>query len=158
MVPIDPDRQDMGDDQLARLEAAVDAGNMDEFTHIYQSIDLNELPAVDLVRIARLALNHGAINLAKDACNRGLARFPDSFELVKMHTIFQPPHITVSRRPPQAGTRANTQWLTAHGDEYRGKWVALRAGTLVASATSIDELIKKTGEVRRKNIFITPVH
>lgn len=157
-VPTNAESASPGDKQMALLEAAAIVDNVAQFTDIYRSMNLDDRPENDIVSIVQLALSIGAIALAEVACKYGLTRFPNHDELKKMRTIFEPPRITVSRRRPPAGIRANTEWLTAHGDEYRGKWVALRAGSLVASANSIDELLKLTGDVRGTDILITPVH
>jgi hypothetical protein len=143
---------------MALLEAAAIAGNIDQFNDIYQGIDLHGRPESDMVCIVHLALGIGAMTAARETCAYGLTHFPANGELIKMQTIFTPPRITVNRQPSPAGTRANTEWLATHGDEYRGKWVALQAGVLVASGNSVDEILQVTGDVRGTNIFITPVH
>jgi hypothetical protein len=157
-APTNADSASPGDKRMAVLEAAAIVGNIAQFTEVYRSMNLDDRSANDVVSIVQLALSIGAIALAEEACKYGLTRFPNHDELKKMSTIFEPPRITVSRRQPPTGTRANTQWLTAHGDDYRGKWVALRAGTLIASASSIDELLKIIGDVKGTGIFIAPVH
>ena len=36
--------------------------------------------------------------------------------------------------------RADYEWLRVNGDRFRGRWVALDGGTLVASAATLREL------------------
>jgi hypothetical protein len=157
-TPTSADWSSAIDKPLALLEAAAVAGNLEQFTAVFRSIDLASAPENDMVHIAQLALNCGAATLAREACEQGLKRFPNNRGLGKMQTIFAPPRITISTRQPSTGTRANTQWLADHGDAYRGKWVALRAGELVAVANSVDALLKITGDVKGTGIFITPIH
>ncbi len=132
--------------------------NPEQFTEVYRTMNLVNCNADDLVHIARLALSVGALNIAKETCETGLQRFPDNEELTRMSRIFAPPRITVSRRRLPTGTRANTLWLKLHGDNYRGKWVALRAGELLASANTVNELVAITGDVKGTDIFILPIH
>ncbi len=131
--------------------------NPEQFTEVYRTMNLVNCNADDLVHIARLALSVGALNIAKETCETGLQRFPDNEELTRMSRIFAPPRITVSRRRLPTGTRANTEWLKAHSAEYRGKWVALENGTLIAAADTVDALIHVTGEVNGTNVFIVPI-
>lgn len=147
-----------GDYQMALLEATAEIGNIEQFTEVYNAMNLDNCAASDLVHVARLALSVGALNLAKATCEFGVQRFPEDNELNRMNRIFAPPNIKISRRPPPSGTRANTLWLKSHGDYYRGKWVALRAGELLASAKTIDELVAITGDVKGTGIFILPIH
>ena len=156
--PTSANGSNLTDKKIALLEAIAVVGNIDQFARIYREINLNDRTENDIVCIVQLALNIGAPSLAKEACERGLTRFPNNKELSEMYSIFAPPQVTVSQRQPLPGIRLNTEWLTAHGDEYRGKWVALRAGTLVAAADSVNDLLKITGDVRGKDIFITPIH
>lgn len=157
-TPTSVDSTHPGDKQIALLQAYAVIGNVDQFTSTYQEIDLGDRPVKDIIYIVQLALSIGAIALAKDACVQGLKRYTDNSELNKMYTVLAPPRISVSKRKSPTGIGSNTVWLKAHGDEYHGKWVALRAGTLVAVADSVKELLKVTGDVRGTDLFILSVH
>lgn len=145
------------DYQVALLEAAAAINNIEQFTEVFKAMNLESCTAEDLIQIIRLALSTGGLGIAKETCELGLRRFPNDSELNRMSRIFAPPRITISQRPSPTGTRANTLWLKAHGDNYRGKWVALRAGDLIASAKTIDELVAITGDVKGTDIFILPI-
>lgn len=51
---------------------------------------------------------------------------------------------------------ANRQWLKDHRLQYRGKWVALQKGHLLAEAPSANELIQKLDSVQ--HILLTSVY
>lgn len=67
-----------------------------------------------------------------------------------------PPNIRVASEPPSAGPgafRANAEWLEANRDkpEYKGKWVALRAGEVLAadqSRVSLQKNLRRDGVER----------
>jgi hypothetical protein len=46
-------------------------------------------------------------------------------------------------------------WLKQHWDEYRGKWIAVRHGELLAAADSLDEIVDQVGELKNSKIMVT---
>jgi hypothetical protein len=44
---------------------------------------------------------------------------------------------------------ADYEWLTEHEDAYRGYWVALRGGVLIAKAVSVKDLLAALGPEKR---------
>jgi hypothetical protein len=51
---------------------------------------------------------------------------------------------------------ANRQWLKEHRLQYRGKWVALQKGHLLAEAPSANELIQKLDSIQ--HVLLTAVY
>jgi hypothetical protein len=51
---------------------------------------------------------------------------------------------------------ANRQWLKDHRLQYRGKWVALQEGHLLAEAPSANELIQKLDSIQ--HVLLTAVY
>jgi hypothetical protein len=51
---------------------------------------------------------------------------------------------------------ANRQWLKEHRAKYRGKWVALQKGHLLAEAPSANELIQKLDSIQ--HVLLTAVY
>jgi len=50
------------------------------------------------------------------------------------------PRVLRDDLPPQPGLVDDHTWLKQHSEEYRGQWVALCNGTLVAAAPTGSEL------------------
>ena len=48
--------------------------------------------------------------------------------------------LTTKRELPDP--RPNDQWLKAHKEEYRGQWVALHNGVLIAHGTDREEVVR----------------
>ncbi len=146
--------------EMAALEAAVAASTVQDaspFARAYQAIHWNNHPADHFARVVRLALSVGAPTVAQEAAAKGAQRYPDHAELQKMAHILAPPTVTASKAPPRPGIQANRDWLNAHWDDYRGRWVALRDGELLAAADSLDGLSEQVGELNNSGILVTPL-
>src|SRR5690606_2618637 len=103
----------------------------------------------------RLALKVGAHIIARKLALEGVERFPEDAELKKMARILGPPKVAVSNRPAEPGIGDNMAWLTAHWEEYKGKWVALRDGQVLATADSFEGVIEQVGPVKNTGILVT---
>jgi hypothetical protein len=66
------------------------------------------------------------------------------------------PKVTV--HPAQSGDQilANNQWLKDHQAQYRGRWVALRNGHLMADAASVADLLQHIDST--ENTLLTVVY
>jgi hypothetical protein len=147
-------------EEMARLEAAAEASTVFDvapFAAAYEAVRWSERPADDYARAVHLALGIGAHLIARNLALEGAKRYPSHAELQKMAYILAPPKVTVSTRPPDPSAKGNMAWLKKHWDEYRGRWVALRGGELLAVADSLDGLIEQVGEIKNSGIMVTPV-
>lgn len=57
-----------------------------------------------------------------------------------MERAIAPGRVQVLASHGRGGSQESMAWLRAHGDEYRGQWVALRAGELLGSHPDRREL------------------
>ncbi len=132
-------------DVLARLEAAARVGDEQAFLAAKDAVDWDARPAGDFLRAVQLALSAGAHIAARHLAAQGAARYPDSAELQKYARVLAPPQVIRATAQPNAGLRANRDWIMAHGAEYHGQWVALRNGQLLAVGASLDAVIAQMG-------------
>ena len=146
------------DYSLLLLQIAVDSKDETTFIRIYQAIAWEQRSAEDILIAIDLALAVGAYLAARKLAMKGIQKYPNHRELKKMSTLLAPPKITVSKRKPDPGIRANRDWLKNNRAEYTGSWVALRNGKLLHSAHSADQLIAEIGEIKNKNILVTKVY
>jgi hypothetical protein len=140
----------------ALLEAAAQAGDVAAFLDGYYATRWHDQPAEVLVRVIRLALQAGAHVAARELSKLGLQSYPMNPDVQRLASIFYS-NKPGRRSPPDPSTAANLNWIRTHASEYRGKWVALRGEALLASADSLDNLLKITGDVRGTDIFVGPV-
>lgn len=144
------------DNEIEMLEAAAESGNEAYFVTAMKSIDWQGRPPEDFSHAARLALEAGAYGAARDISALGAKRFPNEASLQEYARILAPPKV-IGRRASQApGIRANRDWLKAHADEYRGKWIILCKGVLVSAADSFDDLTRN--HVTTNDLLITKVY
>jgi Family of unknown function (DUF5678) len=90
----------------------------------------------------RAILNSGTLQGAREVAERGLALYPDHPELRRLHHAFRP--YEVRSRPDLRidDPRPNYEWLERNSGQYRGKWVGLDAGELVAAADTLKEVLE----------------
>ena len=119
---------------LTALEIAAELGDEEAFVEAASEIDWSQCRATEFVRAVRLALAAGAHLLARHLAMRGTRLYPGHRELEQMARILAPPRVVRTDLPSVPSLRANQAWLQAHADEYRGQWVALRDGVLLARA------------------------
>ncbi|MEW5986556.1 MAG: hypothetical protein AB1791_07990 [Chloroflexota bacterium] len=143
--------------QLEKAAAASDPYDVSAFVTAVKAVDWDSRPAADFVRAVYLALNAGAHLTARHLAMAGAARFPDHAELQKMAYILAPPKATVSKSGPHPENKGNMAWLKENWDTYRGRWVALRGGQLLAVADSLDGLVAQVGEIRNTSILVTSI-
>ena len=142
-------------DITALLETAVQADDVHAFMEIVEHIDWSCQSPADFVSAVHLALAVGAHLAARHLAMQGHRLHPDHEELDKMTTILAPPTVSPSSRPADPSGRLDFEWLEQHAAEYRGQWVALQQGRLLAAALTVRELKKDLDDT--KEIFLARV-
>lgn len=107
---------------------------------------------------ADLEMERGDWNGAWKIATEGLQHFPDHAELQKYAYILAPPKVTVVPRDPSRDVRADREWLKQNRAEYRGRWVAIKNGQLLAVGNSYDEVRAQVGPVKNTGILITKIY
>lgn len=110
-------------------------------------------PPADFVRAVHLALKAGAYLAACRISAEGAKHHPEDSEVQKQARVLAPPTVISGRIPPDPARKANRRWLEAHGNEYRGQWVAVRDGELLGAAKSPEELVEQVGDT--KDVMLT---
>ena len=164
-APVRPDETTSADhsefqDDMVQLELAAEmaaVNNLQPFLLIYRQIDWQTRSGDDFAQAARLALRVGAPLIARECALTGSQRFPDHAELQKIARLLSPPE---ARSVPGQGNtswKANRAWFQQHWDAYRGHWVALRDGQLLAVADDVNGLAAQVGELKGTDILITSI-
>jgi len=135
-------------DLWARMEAAAEAGDERGFAAAFKGIDWTRQTPDAIMRAVRLAITADAPLVARKLATEGAQRHPEHAELQKAARILAPPRVIRSDLPPNPGMAHNVRWLKEQGAPYRGSWVALREGQLLAIADSLQALIERVGKHR----------
>jgi hypothetical protein len=150
------DRAKDSGDGIVALETAAEMGDETTFVQAASQIDWLKRSAPDFARAVHLALAAGAHMLARNLASQGARLYPDHPELRKMAHILAPPRVVNADIPPTPSVRANQAWLRDHAHEYKGQWVALQEGTLLAvgaAAREVWERLESTDGVMLTKVF-----
>jgi hypothetical protein len=139
---------------IARLQAASTQGDERAFIRVCQTIDWQARSANDHIAAIQLALAAGAHLAARHLALEAAQRFPDHVEIQKYAHVLSPPSVTKSTLPADPSVKANRDWLSTHGDLYRGQWVVLQNGQLLVAASSPDALNVEVGNTRGALLLI----
>jgi hypothetical protein len=128
------------EDPMVSLRLASELGSEELFARAARSMNWARCSAAEFVEAVRLALKVGAHLTALNLVTRGVQRYPQNSNLQKMNRLLGPPRVLKTNLPPIPSLKANTEWIHTHAVEYRGQWVALQEGRLIASASRVREL------------------
>jgi antitoxin (DNA-binding transcriptional repressor) of toxin-antitoxin stability system len=142
--------------EMATLRDAAKRHNEKAFVAAMRSMDWSNRPAEDFLIAAKLALEAGAFDAARHLSTLGVKAHPGDSRLLKYADALAPPKIIRRQLSQDSSIKANRDWLKTHGEEHRGRWIALRDGVLVGEATSFSDLVKEVG--KGKDILITKVY
>ena len=97
-------------------------------------------PETFLEEIRRI-VNSGTLEGTREVAERGLALFPDHAELRRLHHVLRPFRARVVPGGPNSfDATPNYEWLKKNGGHYRGNWVGLDMGELVAASKDYEEV------------------
>ena len=128
------------DEGMAQLIAATETGEELIFVQVLERIDWRSRDAQNYVYATQLALSISAYASARRLVAEAFHKFPDHPAVQKMARILSPPKAIPVRRDPDSSLQANRDWFARHSQEYRGQWVALKDGRLLAAASTLKEL------------------
>jgi hypothetical protein len=86
--------------------------------------------------------NSGTLRGAREVAEQGLALYPDHPELRQAHYALRPFEVRSNPRFKIADPSASYDWIKNNSGKYRGQWVALSNGELVAAANSLDQILQ----------------
>ena len=133
------------------MQLAAEEGDAAGYMRAARAIDWDRRNARDFVNAVKWALAAGAHLKARELAGKGAELFPDDHELVKMARILAPPKF-VGTSPADPAVKLNREWLRRHGEQYRGKWVAVRKGKLLAAASTLKALLEQVPD-RNHTLF-----
>ncbi len=133
------------------LQLAAEEGDAASYVRAASGIDWEHQNARAFVDAVKWALAAGAHLKARELATQGAELFPHDPELVNMARILAPPKI-IGRTPADPAVKLNRDWLVQHAEEYHGKWVAVREGRLLATASTLRDLLKQVSD-RNHTLF-----
>lgn len=142
-------------DLMESLADAAQAGDVRAFVSACSAVDWQTRSAEDHAWAIQLALSAGAHLAARNLASQAAKRFPSHPEMQRYNRVLAPPTVTKSTLPADPSLAANRDWLATCGHLYQGKWVGLRNGQLLDSASSLTALAEQIGDT--KGVLLTKV-
>ncbi len=142
---------------LEELRQAAADGMQTEFIEAIVNIDHWQYP-LHIKEAIELALKMGCYGTATKLANDGVKLYPEDNQLQKLARVLAPPKVVKTGVPPNKGLGASMKWLKAYGDEYRGQWVVIDNGELLAHSSIRSELTEILENLStRDGIVVTKV-
>lgn len=88
----------------------------------------------------RRIIESGTLQGTREVAERGLELYPDHPELQRLHHALRPFEVRVVPGYNSFDPRPNYEWFRKNAKGYRGKWVGLDRGELVAACDSFEEV------------------
>jgi hypothetical protein len=158
LLPIEQTYAYHYDREMLQLERAVLLEDEEEFIHLVNQMNWQIRCADDYLKAVKLALRVGAHLTARRLSQEGATRFPNHVEIGKYARVLAPVKTIRSDVPSDPGVAKNNLWLKRHRNEYRGSWVALRDGELLASGKSLQDVKNQVGPLKNSRILVTRVY
>jgi hypothetical protein len=127
-------------DLESTLEQTAREGNSHQFAKVIGSVDFGDYPAGTIAHAIGLALQLDLGRIAIELAQTGMRLYPDDDRLQKAARVLKKPEVLGTRPATGKGLDKSHVWLQKHAEQYHGKWVAVRAGKLLASADSFNAL------------------
>lgn len=132
-------------------------GNSESFIEIVNQLDLSTLSAEVIIQIIDYSLDMGLVIMARKISQQGSSLHSENDELQKYNRILSPPKVIRKDLPPYPQAELNVRWLKENWSAYRGQWVAIKEGVLLASAPNARELISRFDYKKNSKVLITRV-
>jgi hypothetical protein len=101
----------------------------------------NPTPESFIEEIRRI-IEAGTLKGTREIAARGLELYPDHPELQRLHHALRPFEVRVVPGYNSFDPRPNYEWLKKNAVNYRGKWVGLDMGELVAATDTFEEVVQ----------------
>lgn len=95
----------------------------------------------------RTALQDGDLKTAHQLAFQAVEHYPDHEEIKKFAYLLAPPMVILGNPSPEERIMYRA-WLRSNHLKYRGRWVALSNGQLIADARNSDELKDQVGDTK----------
>ena len=133
---------------FSRLERLAKHGEIDSFVRALQRVKWENRRPSDFARAVRLALNVSAPTAARHIFTLAQKYHPKSPQLSVYLKLFgESPRTSIRSLPANNTLKANREWLKQHRAAHRGKWIALRDGSLIGTGSSLDDLKSQISDV-----------
>ncbi len=146
---------------LEQLTAFEQTDSVTRFNQLYQAIEWQTVAAPHFIKAIELAIWFNLPERAAHLAQRGQERFPAHTDLHYWAQVLAPPQV-VSQTPVaeetgqarETGQQASAHWFKTQADRYRGQWVAVQDGQLLATATTRQAVVD---QLKQRDVESQPI-
>jgi hypothetical protein len=150
--------EDTKTDLLARLEEYANTDMHKEFSQLAEAIQWASHDPEELLRAIDLALSLELAALAMRLAQQGRTLFPCHERMQQAGRVLAPPVARHVKAYEEHSHSTSQNWLREHAAQYRGQWVAVRAGTFLGAADSLADLMPAIDQdAEASNTLVTKV-
>jgi hypothetical protein len=146
------------DFELERLAQVMQDGDEQMFASIANQMDWAVRGPEAVLLGIRYALKIGAHLKARQLTELAEKLYPGYDGLKKYVELLAPTRIERVSLPKDFDAAADMNWLKEYGEEYRGQWVALKGGVLLATAATWREVLSQLENPKDNAILVTMVY
>jgi hypothetical protein len=143
---------------LVLLRDAAETKDCREFARIVRTVNWGHYPPAGLTHAIDLALALDMVQVARELAQEGRKIFPRNERIQRAAEALLPSFLMRTRPSEIIDVESSQQWLKHHASQYRGQWLAVRAGILLGSASTVKALYQQIGpQGRTPNTIIVKV-
>lgn len=156
--PKDTTSSEFDNPLLQAIEEAAAKADRETFAVIVRQVPWPEYQPYELTRAIDLCLSLDLLPLALDLITSGRRIFPSDKKIETAARILSPPNIVTARPSRATGIEESKLWITSNSINYKGKWIAVHNGALLAEARTAEALYCKIGKSKKNpNTIIVKV-
>jgi hypothetical protein len=126
--------------KFAPFETAITEKNYQKFDRLIKGLDLSDYQPTEITVLIDLCLSLDMIAAAFDLAAKARELYPSHIKIESAYKALSPPKFIGTRPPQAAGLKKSQAWFKENASHYKGKWVAVNNGNLLAEADSLKEL------------------
>ncbi|GEM_PF-2712987 len=128
------------------FETAIAEKDYQKFDRLIKGLDLSDYQPAEITALIDLCLSLDMISAAFDLSTKARDLYPRHAKIESAYKALSPPKFIGTRLPQAAGLEKSQAWFKEKASYYKGKWVAVNNGSLLAEADSLKELKNKIDE------------
>ena len=112
----------------------------------------------EYIQAMRTALSTGDFSVAQRLSTEAVKHYPDNQDIKKSADILAPATVTSVKRPIDRGWQKSREWVSQQRRDrnYLNQWVAVKDGELLATGSSIDDLVEQIGDTN--GVLLTAIY
>jgi len=138
---------------LLAIEEAAAIKDRHAIIALAKQVDWRSHRPDELIRVIQSCLFLDMVLLARELADAGRRVFPSDKKIEQWAIVLAPAKV-IGTRPASANAehlKASYQWFRNNSTQYKGQWVAVRAGELVGAAQTLKELQEQIGQGQRNS-------